>query len=149
MTRDKLLAYSRRWGPALLVMATIFVVSSIPSTDIPQYEGFWDFVVKKGGHLFGYGLLAVLLLRGIAQTRAQGGAPLARRDYLAAFVLAVLYGATDELHQRFTPGRGAHLADVGIDALGACLGLAFHYGWRVIRQTRTQSPPSQSIRRQP
>ncbi|HEY8449741.1 MAG TPA: VanZ family protein [Bacillota bacterium] len=52
--------------------------------------------------------------------RAQ--APWAR--YLTAWLLATLYAATDEWHQRFVPGRTGSLTDVGIDAVGALLALA-------------------------
>jgi VanZ family protein len=37
--------------------------------------------------------------------------------------LTVLFGASDELHQAFVPGRQSTLIDVGIDAVGAFLGL--------------------------
>ncbi len=40
----------------------------------------------------------------------------------AAVVTAALYAVTDELHQRFVPGRGPQLTDVLLDACGATLG---------------------------
>ena len=50
-----------RWLPAVLVMAVIFVFSSIPSDELPNF-GLWDLLVKKGGHVLGYGLLALAYL---------------------------------------------------------------------------------------
>jgi hypothetical protein len=47
-----------RWLPTILVMMTIFIFSSIPSQELPKF-GFWDTLVKKGGHVIGYGLLAL------------------------------------------------------------------------------------------
>ena len=140
--------FAKRWGPALLVMAVIFIGSSISSEEIPQYNGAWDFIIKKSGHLLEYGVLAARVLRGLAG-RGWGGAPAdaeapGRGHLAAAVLLAALYGVTDEFHQRFTPGRGARPLDVAIDILGASLGLALVYAWRVIRQTRSQSPQSRS-----
>ena len=40
-----------------------------------------------------------------------------------AFVLTVLYGVSDEAHQAFVPDRTPSLADVGLDAAGAMLGV--------------------------
>jgi VanZ family protein len=40
-----------------------------------------------------------------------------------AWGLCILYAITDEYHQSFVPGRSPRGMDVGIDALGAVLGL--------------------------
>ena len=61
----KPISWMLRFGPALLVMAMIFIASSIPSAQMPN-AGAWDFIVKKGGHMTGYALL------GLALVRAQG-----------------------------------------------------------------------------
>jgi len=37
-------------------------------------------------------------------------------------LLGLLYGATDEIHQSFVPGRDAEFGDVAADTLGALLG---------------------------
>ena len=41
-----------------------------------------------------------------------------------AVLLATLYGAFDEVHQAFTPGRSPDVRDVVADCLGAALGVA-------------------------
>lgn len=119
-----------RWGPAVVVMAIIFTASSTPAEDLPHF-GLWDTLVKKAGHAFGYGLLAAAYLRGLRRDR-----PIAAWMLPAALGLALAYALSDEFHQLFVPGRSASPTDVGIDAVGACLGLAV----RVILQTRIQSP---------
>ena len=106
-----------RWGPALAMMVAIFIASSLPKAEVPEF-GVWDLVVKKGGHLAGYALLGAAYLRGLTN----GGAA-TRRQMAAAVALAALYGATDEFHQLFVPGRGAAPLDVLIDALGATAGV--------------------------
>jgi VanZ family protein len=110
--------FLRRWGPAILLMVVIFVFSSTPSSDLPNFN--WaDFIVKKGGHALGYGLLAFAYLRGLKGEHRH----VALRQLLGAWLMAVLYSTTDEFHQSFTPGRHPAATDVMIDALGAAVGL--------------------------
>jgi VanZ family protein len=116
-----------RWGPAVLMMVTIFVFSARPSTGLPDF-GSWDYFVKKGGHMFGYGLLALTYWRGL---------DLEPGKKWLAWGLAICYAITDEIHQRFVPGRHPSLFDIlFFDNLGAVLGLvvwgAFH--GRLIRR---------------
>lgn len=40
-------------------------------------------------------------------------------------IVASLYGAFDELHQMFIPGRNAELLDWLADFLGVCFGVLF------------------------
>ncbi len=110
------------------MMALIFIASSTPGKDLPGF-GYWDIAVKKGAHMTGYALLALALLHGLT-----GGKPMSRRHAFLAAALAVFYSVTDEFHQRFTPGRGPSLADVGIDTLGASIGLVV---WAWFRKART------------
>jgi VanZ family protein len=106
----------RRWAPAIILMAVIFVASSTPGNDIPGF-GIWDTIVKKGAHMTGYALLAVSYLYALANSRKTN-----RLILLLAILLAGLFAATDEFHQSFTPGRNPSVADVGIDAVGAVIG---------------------------
>jgi len=118
----------RRWWPAALMMALIFVASATPGKSLPGF-GYWDAVLKKGAHMAGYALLALALLHGLS-----GGKPASRRHAFLAVVLAASYAVTDEFHQRFTPGRGPSVADVWIDTFGASIGLLL---WAWLRKGRT------------
>jgi VanZ family protein len=109
-----------RWGPAVLIMAIIFFASATPGSDLPKF-GSWDFLAKKGGHMFGYALLALAYLRAI------GGKMGSRTQLLSSLALAILYACSDEWHQRFIPGRTSSITDVLIDATGAVIGLAISY----------------------
>ena len=60
-------------------------------------------LVRKTGHALGYATIA--------------------------FVLTVLYAATDEWHQTFTVSRQGSVADVALDATGAVAGLALLWLW--------------------
>ncbi len=116
--RDKLRAFYqirvppfvKRWGPALLLMAVIFAFSSIPSEEMPNL-GVFDLSVKKLGHAIGYALLSLAYSRGLGRKTP--------RPFLLAWLMAILYAATDEFHQSFVHGRGSRITDVGVDAIGA------------------------------
>lgn len=128
--------FLRQWGLALLLMAVIFAFSSIPSAEMPSF-GFIDFIVKKGGHAFGYGLLALSNLRGL-----KGDNEVVYTRWLyAAWVMAVLFSATDEFHQSFVPGRHPAVTDVLIDSFGAAaaLTLAEKY-YKQKRSARSTDP---------
>ena len=64
-----------------------------------------------------FGILALLAWRALTGTTAW------RRPWAWAFVLTVLYAASDELHQGFVAGRHPSAVDVAIDASGALLAL--------------------------
>ena len=100
------------------MMIAIFGFSSLPSAEMPNF-GLLDFIVKKGGHALGYGLLALAFLRGL---KGESSAVVSRQ-LLVAWILATLYSATDEYHQSFVPGRHPAYTDVMIDAFGAGLAL--------------------------
>ena len=109
-----------RWLPALVVMATIFGFSSIPSSIMPNF-GSTDLFVKKGGHMLGYGLLALAYWFGLR---------FEKRSWWLALLLAVVYALSDEFHQSFVPGRHPSWVDaLVIDGSGASIALALVY-WR-------------------
>ena len=55
---------------------------------------------------------------------------------MLALIVAVLYAASDELHQAFVPGRSSSIVDVWIDAGGALMALLAVAMIRWIRQSR-------------
>ncbi len=113
-----------RWLPAVAVMAAIFVVSSTPGSDLPRF-GVLDVIVKKGGHMLGYALLALTFWYGLRFDR---------RRWWLALLLAVLYALTDEFHQSFVPGRHPSWIDVlAFDGIGAAIALALA-SWRLARR---------------
>ena len=108
------------WRLVIVWLALIFALSSIPN----NFGATEDTLpVDKVVHVFEFGGLAFLLtwigLR--ARERAHDGR-FAAFVGAGAVVLALAYGVTDELHQRFVPGRDPSWADFGADALGAVTG---------------------------
>jgi VanZ family protein len=116
----------RRLWPAVAVMSLIFIASGIPASDLPQF-GFWDMIVKKGGHMTGYAMLSASYLYAINRSRSIRPLP-----FLASFCLTILYAVSDEWHQSFTPGRSPSLLDVLIDGTGGLIGLAL-WAWILTR----------------
>ena len=59
-----------------------------------------------------------------------------------ALFLTIVYGATDELHQAFVPGRDPSWTDLGFDSLGALIGLLVWEAlpWRRYGRGRRKAP---------
>ena len=109
--------------------ALIFYLSSIPQ--LPTPPGPFSDKHFHGG--------VVRAARGAARARARLGALAAaspRASPLRAFLLATLYGATDEFHQLFVPGRTAAFDDLAADALGAAAAAGLLLAWAIIRRQR-------------
>ena len=101
------------WLPPVLYAAAIFVASSSSHPPSPP-----SLVTDKHVHLIVFAGLALVLWRALSH----GWQQLWRaRPALTAVGLTALYGASDEWHQSFVPGRHADLADLMVDALGAAL----------------------------
>jgi VanZ family protein len=129
----------------LLCMACIFWFSSKPADEssemsmevgklvatvaVPGYEEWSeeeqyglaeriDYPVRKMAHGTEYAILAMLCM---GMYGAYGKSGWHRR--LWSFFTAAGYAATDEFHQLFVPGRSGRITDVGIDSLGAMVGI--------------------------
>ncbi len=117
------------WLPVLLWMGVIFIGSSIGS--MPQVGGdTTDAIVHRTAHLIEFAILDGLLLRAINDGRA-----IARREVVITLIVVTLYGASDEFHQRFTPGRSSELSAVLFDAAGGLIGL-WVWRWKARRSAR-------------
>jgi VanZ family protein len=115
-----------RWFPAVVIMVIICGLSAIPSNEMPRF-GVLDALVKKGGHMLGYGVLALAYWFGLRFD--------SRRVWLA-LLLAVLYALTDEFHQSFVPGRHPSWVDaLGFDGGGAAIALGLVNWWQVKKKS--------------
>jgi len=105
-------------------MAALFFASSGPGVELPPGRSV-DKVLHAGAYGVLAGLAAWALTRGAL--RSATGPVL-----LAAWLLATAYGATDEFHQYFVPGRSADVADLLADALGALAAAGAIRAWGII-----------------
>ncbi len=100
------------WGPAAIWAAVLFLLSETE----PGSAGVWSLVNDKVAHLGIYGILGSALAWGGLRTR--------RKVSPLVLVLAGTgYGALDEWHQSFVPGRTPSLGDLVADAGGVALGI--------------------------
>jgi len=116
------------WTPVVIWMAIIFFLSSIPSSgepfiDIPNIDKFFHCVV--------YFILGALLVRAFWNSASN---PNYKYILVVSIVIAAIYGASDEFHQLFTPGRSCDFFDLLADIIGASIGAALYsYRERVHR----------------
>lgn len=100
---------------AVAWMALIFLLSA--QERMPTTAGLPPDVAAIAGHFVAYGVLAILIRVAI------GGLQTDRRADIIAIALATIYGLTDEFHQSFVPGRDSSAFDIGIDLIGASVGV--------------------------
>jgi VanZ family protein len=98
-------------------MMLIFFLSA--QSSLPSLTDRFGAMQSVAGHVVEYGVLAVLLQWALVGSQHAGNGfrigPAARW----AFVVAVAYGITDELHQRLVPGRNMDPFDLLTDAAAA------------------------------
>jgi VanZ family protein len=101
-----------------VIAVLIFTASSRSAVAGPRIPNF-DKVV----HFSVYGLLGTLACRA-----GRGGA-----GAWWALVAVSAYGATDEWHQSFVPGRSSELGDWIADTAGAALAIMLYRRWHAYR----------------
>jgi len=113
----------------LALMVTIFHASGESNVAQPHAVPHFD----KIAHFFVFGLLATLVVRVVYEPRQ----PL--RWAAIALLVTSGYGAFDEFHQSFTPGRSVEFADWIVDSLGAVVAAGtycYWTGWRLFLERK-------------
>ena len=102
-----------RWAPTIVWSLAILFLTSIPNPQVSAPKNS-----DKVLHFVVYAILGLLA----------GRAANLRREHVGAMLLTVAcisaFGAIDELHQRFIPGRFPALDDWVADSLGGLVGTA-------------------------
>jgi VanZ family protein len=121
--------------PAFFWALVIFVVSSIPSTKLPNIALLhYDKLI----HAMIFFILGLLVYRALE--------PPAREitfNWQRAFIVVlcvIIYGASDEFHQGFVPGRSKDLWDLIADAIGGVCSVLFMYLMSKRKGARTETP---------
>lgn len=110
------------WSPVMLWMSYIFYCSSLQGKDIPPLFPHQDIVF----HVLTYAILAFLFSRAMKNSFS---AVLMGRIVIFALLFGLFYGASDEFHQSFVPGRTADIFDLLIDGIGSLIGGVL-YRWQ-------------------
>jgi len=117
-----------RWIAPVLWAVLIEILTSWPN---PPSPGFLPAGSDKVIHFKLYAVFAFLVARAV-----HAGQPQWR--VLAAVAVALFaWGAADEWHQKFIPGRGADVADWAADSVGVLAGLALRRAWAARQILRT------------
>ena len=102
--------------PLTIYWLILIIATSLPAPDLPSI-GFND----KVNHFLAYFVLAVLLnLTFVFQRKFRF---LFDKAAIATILLCMIYGAIDELHQIYIPGRFAEILDWVADSTGAICGV--------------------------
>ena len=116
-----------RWLPFALACIGVWIVSSMSRPPVPAFLRFEH--ADKVMHFVGYSVLGGLAMLGAAPWRRF-------RPALGAWLLVALWGACDEWHQSFVPGRDASLGELAADVGGAALGVGVLLWWITRRRRR-------------
>ena len=108
------------WPLVALYCGIIFYLSSL-SHPLPLLTAHvWD----KALHTIEYAGLGLLLALWFGAPWQSDPGP-----YAWAWAIGTLYGASDEFHQRFVPGRSGELPDLLADAVGCLVGVGLVFLW--------------------
>jgi len=110
--------------------AGIFVLSSLPAPHqklpLPQAD--------KVLHFFAFMLLTMLAYGTLRESKVKGKA----RIILWAITVGIIYGALDEIHQFYVPGRECSFWDWLADAAGAAIGAIIACKIRFISRAKSE-----------
>lgn len=104
----------RYWAPLVVYCAAIFAASALPAGRM-AFDLFPH--ADKLIHAAEYGILGVLALR--AAGPGLPGMLLRSEAVLVAVLFSLAYGALDEVHQSYVPGRAMDFVDLVADVTGA------------------------------
>ena len=105
-----------RWRILWPIAMAVLIVSASGRSRIsgPSIEH-----IDKMAHFAVYGLLATLICRLGRSWSAAGW----------ALIIVSIFGASDEWHQSFVPGRSPEMADWVADTAGAATAIMMYFGW--------------------
>ncbi len=104
--------------PLYLYWLILLTLTSIPGPALPTQITFND----KLEHLSAFMILGILLSLSL---KVQNKFKLLKdRFFIATFIIGVVYGSLDEIHQLFIEGRSCDILDVTADTIGVSIGIS-------------------------
>jgi len=110
--RKRLFVYT----PLVVYWLLLLAATSLPAQDVPSLG-----ISDKINHFVAYLVLAVLIYMALIYQRKSEF--LFNYAFAASVIIASAYGALDEIHQIYVPGRFAELLDWIADFSGAITGV--------------------------
>lgn len=108
---------ARQWWPPALWAAFILLLTSVPGSDLPHLSFLSFHSIDKVVHGTMYGIFAWLATRSLVRA----GRPVGQAILIVVLGIAI-FGAVDEWHQQFIPGRSMDMFDWMADVSGAIIG---------------------------
>ena len=113
-----------RWAVVAGYMLALFLASAGPGVSLPPGRN-WDKVLHAGA----YAVMSALVIWAASRGRPRAAT---WRVLLLAWLICTAYGASDEWHQLFVPGRQADVQDLFADSLGALAAAGAIGAWGII-----------------
>lgn len=102
--------------PLVLYWIILFIATTLPVENLPKIK-----TNDKLSHFIAYYILAVLL--NLTLKFQNKYIPLKNKPELWTIIIGLLYGAIDEIHQYFIPGRFCEFYDWVANTLGVLTGV--------------------------
>lgn len=113
---------SKTSGETVSVMITFFEkipVLQLKSVDRAALSALMELPVRKMAHMLEYAILLATIYIPISINFQIT----LRNKAIISYIIAVLYAASDEIHQLFVVGRSGRVTDVLIDSIGVTVSL--------------------------
>jgi VanZ family protein len=102
--------------PLIIYWIILLTATSLPGNDVPDFH-----VSDKIEHFTGYAVLTIFLCFTLMlQSKFQF---MKKHAYIITLLMVSVYGALDELHQLFIPGRSCDIRDWIADTSAAYFGV--------------------------
>jgi VanZ family protein len=106
--------------PLIIYWIILLTATSLPGKDVPDFH-----VSDKIEHFSAYCILTIFLtFTVLLQNKYKF---LKRHAFILTWVMVAIYGALDELHQLYIPGRSCDILDWTADASAAFFGVLIVY----------------------
>jgi len=111
--------FLKYWAPLYIYAGIIFYISSIPKPlpdiSIPYFDKFL--------HLIEYAVFGILAARAFKSSSREA---VHKNFKILAVLAAIVYGASDEIHQLFVSSRACDAFDLASDTAGGIIGVIFY-----------------------
>ena len=128
-------------GGIVNVLVTNFVANfhSISLSEQAMIIQDWSFMVRKTAHATIYTILGFVTMLAVYKTAKRKPFEITFSKPIQTSItlgICLFYAMSDEIHQRFVPGRSSELRDVMIDLAGITLGIAIAWVWLTYKKRR-------------